>query len=314
MIRFLFRRAAQGAFVLWAAFTASFVLLFLLPSDPVLTMLGADGQGANVDPVEVAALRTEYGFDQPVWLQYLSRLGAALRGDFGHSMSTGAPVTTEIAAALPATGLLALIAVCLAVVIAAGIAIAATSTSHGWLRRFLLSLPPLGVAIPTFWLALVLLQIFSFRLGLLPAFGAEGWTSLVLPAITLALPVSASMAQVFASSLDATWGSPFVQTARAKGARRPRLLTRHVLRNALSPALTVAGVTLGAVLAGSVVTESVYGRPGLGRLAEQAVAAQDIPVVQGIVVLAAAIFVIANLGVDVLQARIDPRLLSGGAR
>ena len=313
MIRFLFRRAAQGAFVLWAAFTASFVLLFLLPSDPVLTMLGADGQGANVDPAEVAALRTEYGFDQPVWLQYLSRLGAALRGDFGHSMSTGSPVTSVIAAALPATALLALIAVSLAVVIAAVIAIA-TSTSHGWLRRFLLSLPPLGVAIPTFWLALVLLQIFSFRLGLLPAFGAEGWTSLVLPAITLALPVSASMAQVFASSLDATWGSPFVQTARAKGARRPRLLTRHVLRNALSPALTVAGVTLGAVLAGSVVTESVYGRPGLGRLAEQAVAAQDIPVVQGIVVLAAAIFVIANLGVDVLQARIDPRLLSGGAR
>ena len=228
-------------------------------------------------------------------------------------MSTGSPVTSEIAAALPATALLALIAVSLAVVIAAVIAIA-TSTSHGWLRRFLLALPPLGVAIPTFWLALVLLQIFSFRLGLLPAFGAEGWTSLVLPAITLALPVSASMAQVFASSLDATWGSPFVQTARAKGARRPRLLTRHVLRNALSPALTVAGVTLGAVLAGSVVTESVYGRPGLGRLAEQAVAAQDIPVVQGIVVLAAAIFVIANLGVDVLQARIDPRLLSGGAR
>ena len=313
MLRFLLRRAAQGAFVLWAAFTASFVLLFLLPSDPVLTMLGADGQGANVDPAEVAALRTEYGFDQPVWLQYLSRLGAALRGDFGHSMSTGSPVTSEIAAALPATALLALIAVSLAVVIAAVIAIA-TSTSHGWLRRFLLSLPPLGVAIPTFWLALVLLQIFSFRLGLLPAFGAEGWTSLVLPAITLALPVSASMAQVFASSLDATWGSPFVQTARAKGARRPRLLTRHVLRNAISPALTVAGVTLGAVLAGSVVTESVYGRPGLGRLAEQAVAAQDIPVVQGIVVLAAAIFVIANLGVDVLQARIDPRLLSGGAR
>lgn len=307
MTRFLLRRVAQGLFVLWAAFTASFVLLYVLPTDPIVTMLGADGQGANVDPAQVAQLRHEYGFDRPLWVQYLTRLAAAARGDFGRSLLTGSPVSSEIAAAVPSTAVLATCAITLAVLIAAGIAVAATSTTNGWLRRGLLTLPPLGVAIPTFWLGLVLLQVVSFQWGLLPAFGDAGWTSLILPAITLAVPTSAVMAQVFAASLDTAWGSPFVQTARAKGARRPRLLTRHVVRNAAGPALTIAGVVVGGVLAGSVVTENVFSRPGLGRLAERAVTAQDIPLVQGVVVVAALVYVVVNFGIDLAGLAIDPR-------
>ena len=308
MIRYVVRRLAQGIFVLWAAFTASFVLLYLLPADPVVTMLGADGQGANVDPAQLEQVRRQYGFDQPVLVQYAHRLVAALHGDFGSSMTTGIPVRTELAQALPSTAALAGVAVTLSVVLAATIAIAATSTRTGWLRRLLTSLPSLGVAVPTFWVALVLIQVVSFRWGLLPAFGGDGWRSLVLPAVTLAIPTSASMAQVLASSLDATWDSPFVQTATAKGARRPRILTRHVLRNAVTPALTMAAMVVGGVLAGSVVTETVFARPGLGRLTQQAVAAQDIPLVQGVVVLAAVVFVLVNLIVDAAQLGLDPRV------
>lgn len=309
MTRYVLQRLAQSAFVLWAAFTVSFALLYLLPSDPVQTMLGSNGDGGALSEAEMAQLRAEYGFDKPVAVQYIVRLGAALRGDFGVSMSTGRPVTDEIAAALPSTAVLASVALVLAVTFALVIATTATYVRKPWLRQALLSLPPLGVAIPTFWFGLILAQVFSFRLGWLPAFGTKGWQSLVLPALTLAVPVSAGLAQVLAQSLQATWGSPFADTATAKGATRLRVLFRHVLRNSVGPFLAVLGMTAGSVLAGSVVTETVFARPGLGRLTEGAVSSQDIPLVQGIVVFAAVVFVVVNIVVDILQVKIDPRIV-----
>jgi peptide/nickel transport system permease protein len=313
MVRYVLRRLAQAVFVLWAAFTVTFVLLYMIPTDPVETMLGANGEGGALEEEQMAELRAYYGFDKPVWVQYGLRLVAALRGDFGNSMGSGQPVRSEIAAALPSTLVLASSALVLAVALGVGMAVLATYVRSGWLRSALLSLPPLGVAIPTFWLGLMLVQFFSFRWHLLPAFGGDGWQSVVLPAITLAIPVSAGLAQVLAQSLGATWTAPFVQTAEAKGARRGRVLGRHVLRNSLGPALAVLGMTVGGVLAGSVVTETVFSRPGIGKLTQVAVTEQDIPVVQGVVLFAALAFVVVNLVVDLVQLKIDPRVRAAPA-
>jgi peptide/nickel transport system permease protein len=170
------------------------------------------------------------------------------------------------------------------------------------------------VSAPTFWLGLVLIQVFSFKLGWFPAFGDDGWRSVVLPAITLAVPVSAGIAQVLSQSLREGWSSPFIAVARAKGASRRRLLFGHALRNSISPALAVIGMSVGGVLAGSVVTETIFSRNGIGRLTQQAVTVQDIPVVQAVVVFAAVVFVGANLVVDLLQMAIDPRVAAGANR
>jgi peptide/nickel transport system permease protein len=311
-LRHIAGRLVQAVFVLWAAYTVTFVLLYLLPTDPVETMLGARGDSAALPEEEMAALRAAYGLDKPWPLQYVTRLWAALHGDFGHSMSTGAPASQEVLTALPNTLALAGTALGLAITAGFSIALLATYTNLRWLRGVLLSLPPLGVAIPTFWFGLVLIQVFSFRLGLLPAFGQGGWQAIVLPAVTLALPVSAGMAQVLAQSLRTTWTAPFLDVVRAKGAGRRRLLLGHALRNSVSPALAIAGMTVGGVLAGSVVTETIFSRAGIGRLTQQAVTVQDIPVVQAVVVFAAVVFVLVNLAVDLLQMVVDPRLARTG--
>lgn len=306
--RYIAGRLGQGAFVLWAAFTATFVLLYLTPTDPVLIMLDGSGAGGGASEEELAALRAQYGFDQPVILQYAARLLAAAQGDFGTSLSNGQSALGSVVDALPATTHLAGLGLFLALAIAVGVALLATYVRLPWLRQALLAIPPLGLAIPTFWFGLILLQVFSFRLGWFPAMGVGGLRHLVLPALTLAVPVSAGMAQVMARSLRDVWESPFVSVASAKGATRGRVLVRHVLRNALPPVLAVFGLMVGGLLAGSVLTETIYSRPGVGRLAQQAVENQDIPVVQAIVVLAAVCYVLANLLADVAQHLLDPRV------
>jgi peptide/nickel transport system permease protein len=305
---YLLRRALQAVFVLWAAFTATFAILYMLPSNPVAIMLDAGGEGTQVDPEKVAELTARYGFDKPVWEQYLTRLWAAVRGDFGSSIQTGQPVTGSILDALPETLKLASIGLVLAVVIGASLALLATWTQTRWLRQALLALPPLGVSVPTFWVGLVLLQVVSFQWALLPAMGNVGWQTLVLPSLTLAIPTSAVIAQVLAKSLSATWDQPFVETARAKGTPRLHIHLRDVLRNAAIPTLTLVGITVGNLLAGSVVVETVFSRNGIGRLTQQAVTFQDIPVVQGLVVLSAVIFVVVNLAVDLVYPALDPRI------
>jgi len=164
--------------------------------------------------------------------------------------------------------------------------------------------------VPTFWVGLLLLQVFSFQLRIFPAFGDQGASSLVLPAITLALPTGAVIAQVLATSMTTTWKQPFVESARAKGVSRLRVQTKHVVRLSSIPAFTIAGVLVGNLLAGSVVVETVFSRAGVGRLTQTSVLAQDIPVVQGIVVLTSLVFVLVNLLVDLFYPLIDPRIVS----
>lgn len=310
MTRYLVSRVLQALGVLWAAFTVSFAVLFLLPSDPVSIAVSATtGTGGTVDEAAIAQLQARYGLDQPVWVQYWNSLSAALHGDLGTSIATGRPVTEAIVSALPSTLALAGAALPLAVVFGTTVAFLATYTRSARLRSLLFSLPPLGVAVPTFWVGLILLQLFSFRLKLFPAFGDGGIEHLILPAITLALPSGAVIAQVLATGLQSTWRQPFIEAAQAKGASRWRIQTRHALRLSSIPAFTIAGVLVGNLIAGSVVVETVFSRAGLGRLTEASVMAQDIPVVQGVVVFGSLVFVLVNLTVDLLYPLIDPRIV-----
>lgn len=315
MLRYLGLRVLQAVGVLWAAFSISFVVLFLLPSDPVsIAVDSGGGSGTPVDAAAVAELQARYGLDKPVLEQYWTSLTNAVRGDFGTSISTGQPVTTAILDAVPSTLALAGFALVLAVVFGGGLAFVATYTRARWLRTALLSLPPLGVAVPTFWVGLLLLQAFSFGLPIFPAFGDRGFGSLVLPAITLAVPTGAVIAQVLSTSLTTTWRQPFTAAAEAKGASRWRVQTRHVLRLASVPAFTIAGVLVGELLAGSVVVETVFSRAGVGRLTQTSVLAQDIPVVQGIVVMTSLVFVLVTLAVDVVYPLIDPRIVQRSSK
>ncbi len=310
---YVIKRLAQAVAVLWAAYTLSFLILDFLPGDPVSAMAGAGSDSATIDPAQLARLKHEYGFDKPVLLQYFDSLGKALRGDFGNSVATSRSVASTLADALPQTLQLTGAAMLLAVLVGGGLAYLASFTTHRWLRQLLLSLPPLGVSVPTFWVGLMLVEVFSFKQHWFPAFGNEGLRGLVLPAITLAIPTGALVAQVLAMSLFTTLAEPYIDTARSKGAGRSRIHLGHALRNASLPALTVIGLLSGQLLANAVVIETVFSRNGLGRVTAAAVTAQDIPVVQGVVVFGALVFVLINLIVDLVYPLLDPRIVVGKA-
>ncbi|MFJ3213071.1 ABC transporter permease [Streptomyces flaveolus] len=308
MKTYLLRRLVQALFVLWAAYTVSFAVLYLLPGDPVTIMAAGGGDAGSVTPRQVAELRSRYGLDRPLPEQYATSLWHAAHGDFGTSVHGGQPVTRLIADALPATLQLTAGALVLALPLSAAIALLGTYTRRRWLRQLVLSLPAAGVSAPTFWVGLLLVQLVSFRWGLLPAYGNEGVRSLILPSVTLTLPAAGLIAQVFARSLRGTLAEPYVDTARAKGASRARVHFGHAVRGALAPPLAVSGVLVGGILAGSVVVETVFSRTGVGRLTATSVTAQDIPVVQGLVVLGACVYVAVNLVVDLLHPLLDPRV------
>lgn len=308
--KYVLGRVGQAAVVIWAAYTVTFGILYLLPGDPISIMLNNADSGV-VDEEMSAALRAQYGFDRSPALQYFMLLGRSLQGDFGNSISNGAPVTTLIAQVFPETLKLAGLGLFFALVLGVGIAVASIWVPNRRVQNLLLNLPPAGISVPTFWVGLLLLQVFSFQFPIFPAVGNEGIASLILPALTLAIPLSAIIAQVLADSLHTTWRSSHVVTAQAKGATRTRVLSHHVSRNAIIPTLTIIGVLVGNVVAGSVVVETVFSRAGFGRLIQTSVQSQDIPVIQGFVVIAAVIFVTANLAVDLVYPVVDPRIRTG---
>ncbi|GGT04235.1 ABC transporter permease [Nonomuraea spiralis] len=305
MTRYVLTRAGQAVLVLWAAFTASYALLQLLPGDSILIKFQNPELGLS--PQQIAEIRAYYSGGSPV-AEYFRTLSGFLSGGFGYSIDTGAPVVERLGEALPETARLASAAFVLAVLLAVVIAFVASYSRTSWLRGALLSVPSLFISVPAFWLGILLIQVFSFRLRLVPVIGGSELQQLVLPVLTLAVPISAPIAQVLARGIDQVYAQPFVPVIAAKGATRWWILWRHVARNAVLPTLTVAGLTFGELIAGSVVTETVFGRNGVGRLTEQAVTAQDTPVMLAVVVLAAAVFVLVNLVVDVLFPVLDPRL------
>jgi len=306
MARYIFSRVGQALLVLWAAFTISFVLLQAMPGDAVLIKFQNPEYGLSAE--QIADIRAAYDADGSVVLQYVHAIGNFLTGDFGYSLQAGVAVSAQLAANLPSTIRLAGLAFAAAALLAVIIAVLSNISGFGRLRSFIQSLPSLFVSIPTFWLGIMLIQIFSFRLRLVPVINPGEWEGLILPVLTIALPISAPMAQILLRNIDEVLTRPFVSVARAKGASHTFVLWRHVAKNAFLPVLTVAGVLFGELLAGAVITETVFGLNGIGSLAEQAVNFQDVAVLQAIVVISAAAFVTINLAVDLLYPVLDPRL------
>ncbi|WP_433830514.1 ABC transporter permease [Actinoplanes sp. CA-015351] len=307
MIRYVALKVGRAVFVVWAAFTVTFVLLFVLPANPVDLLF--DPTELNSIPPEVRAQVAEnYGFNKPVLLQYADRLGHALTGDFGNSVQSGRPVIAAILDVLPSTLILASAALVLATLIAFAIALVATATRRPWLRNLVEALPSGAVSVPVFLSGILILQVFSFQLGWFPSFGDNGVQSLILPLITLAVPVAGPIAQLLVRSFATEFGAGYVTTSWAKGATRGRIIVHDVFRNAGLPALTIAGVTFGNLIAGSVITETVFARRGLGRMTQTAINTLDVPLVAGIVVLVAVTFALINLTVDLIYPVLDPRL------
>ncbi|RKN04593.1 ABC transporter permease [Streptomyces radicis] len=307
MGKYLASRGLQALLVLLGTFTLAFVLLSVLPSDALSIKLSGAGDAA-LSPDEVARLRAEHGYDDPLVEQYLRQLGGLLGGDLGTSLHTGAPVLSMLGSALPHTAQLAGLALLFGVVAGLLVGSVAAHTRGPWAREALMSLPPLGISFPTFAVGLVLIQVVAFQWQALPSGGTDGFRSLVLPAITLALPVTATVAQVFHRSLREVLEQGYVDTAVAKGAGRARIHLAHATRNAAGPTLTATAVVVGNLLGGAVVTETVFSREGVGRLTADAVTRQDLPVVQGVVLLSALVFVVVNLLVDLAYPLLDRRV------
>lgn len=308
MSRYFSGRIGQAVLVLWAAFTVSFILLQVLPGDAILIKFQNPDMGLS--PAQIADMRAVYGADVPVWQQYLHTLGNFLRGDLGYSIQAGVPVTELLSSNFPPTLRLAVLGFILAAVVAVVIAFLSSLLHFGWLKSAFQSLPSLFISIPTFWLGIALIQFFSFHLRWIPVINPGEWVGLILPIVTLAVPISAPLAQILIRSIDQVQTQPFVPVARAKGASRSGVLWRHVARNALLPALTIAGLLFGELIAGALITETVFGLNGLGQLTQQAVNNQDVAVLQAIVVISAAAFVGINLLVDLVYPLLDPRLKS----
>jgi len=307
--RYVLGRVAQAVLVLWAAYTVTFAVLWLLPSDPLALLLSANNvELDSLSPSEIAEAQARYGLDQPVWQQYASMLGSALRGDFGTSITKGIPVTDLIAEKLPGTLQLSALAIGLALVGGTALAYLAALVQWRPLTTVLGRLPSAGVAFPGFWIGLLLIQFFAFTLHLLPSTGSATPASLILPAVTMAIPTSAMLAQVLIRSFADVQAESYITTARAKGLGRAAVQWRHAFRNASLPTLTILGVLAGNTVTGAIVAETIFARQGIGTLAQESVLTQDVPVVQAIVVLAAAVFVGVNLVVDLLYPLLDPRI------
>ena len=308
----LLARVGQSLLVLLAAFTASFLLLQVLPADAILIKFMNPDLGLS--PAQIAEIHAAYGADAPLWTRYLRALGDVLTGDFGVSVQAGVPVRDALAASLPPTLKLASLGFLAALVLALAVALLASLAGFGWLRNALASLPSLFVSVPVFWLGILLIQVFSFQLRLVPVINPGPWERMILPVAALAVPISAPLAQILLLNIDALLTQPFVAVARAKGASRLHVLWRHVVPNALLPVLTIGGVLFGELLTSAVVTEAVFGLNGLGTLTQQAVAGQDVAVLQAIVVISAAAFVVINLAIDLVYPLLDPRLAEADAR
>lgn len=309
MTRYVTGRVLQALVVLLAVYTVTFGILYLLPSDPVeLQLAAANVQVDELSPAELEAAKVQYGLDKPLVTQYFDHLGGLLRGDFGQSISLHRPVGELLAERLPSTVALGATAITLTLLLGGSLAYLAAYVRLGWLKTVLNRLPAVGVSLPPFFVGLLLIQVFAFELGWFPATGTQGFGSLILPAVTMAVPTAAMLAQVLTRSLDDQLAEPYVTTAEARGLSRQYVQARHALRNAVLPALTLLGLLLGATVTEAVVAETVFSRQGVGQMAQQAVLAQDIPLVQAIVVLAATVFVVINLVIDLVYPVFDPRI------
>jgi peptide/nickel transport system permease protein len=281
-----------------------FSMVHLLPGDPVQVILATSG----ATPDAVAKLRSQLGLDLPLHIQYLRYLNGLLHGDMGSSLFTYRPVTEIIRQNAGATLELAFSAMLLALVVGIPLGILAAVFKDSWIDHLAMTLAVVGVSAPGFWTALLMILLFSVVLQLLPSGGYGTLKQLIMPTLVLGLSGAAVMARLTRSSMLEVLGQEYVVTARAKGGSELYVLVRHALKNGLIPIVTVAGLQFGFLLGGTVVTETVFARPGLGRTAVEAILYKDIPVVQGIVLFVAVIYMLVNLLVDLCYALLDPRI------
>jgi peptide/nickel transport system permease protein len=303
MTRLVVRRLLVALPTTLAVATLVFSLIHLIPGDPVLIMLGEGAQ-----PTDVAELRGRLGLDRPLGQQYASFLGGLAHGDLGVSLHFDEPVSRLIARHYPATVELALAALAVALVVSLPLGMLAAYRRGSWVDRGARFFSLLGVSMPNFWLGPIAILLFSIQLGWLPVSGRGGWSHLVLPAATLGLALAALLTRMIRSALAEELGKPYLITARAKGLSPARVAVRHALRNALVPVVTIVGLQFGSLLTGAILTETIFGWPGIGRLLIQAIRLRDYPLVQGAVLLIAVTYVAVNLLTDLLYAWIDPRI------
>jgi peptide/nickel transport system permease protein len=307
MLRYIGQRALQAVPVLVGITVVTFLMLHLVPGDPVLLFAG----DKPMSDAQAAEIRHQLGLDRPLLTQYEDYVGHLLRGDLGRALRSQRPVLASILEVLPATVQLTLAALGLAILLGLALGVVAALAHRTWLDTAAMGVAILGVSMPVFYSSLLLLMLFSFTLGWFPATGEGGLDHLILPATALGLISSAVLARLVRSGMLGVLRQDYIVTARAKGLSRALVVWRHALRNALIPVITMLGLQLGALLGGAVVTETIFSRPGLGRLAVDAILNRDFPLVQGTVLVAAVVYVAVNLLVDVAYAAVDPRIRYG---
>jgi len=307
MLSYLVQRLAGALLVIFGVVSIVFLLIHLIPGDPVEIMLGESAAAADR-----AALRASLGLDQALSIQFLNYLGGLLQLDLGTSIHLRRPVTELLLERLPATGLLASISLLVSLLLALPLGIlAAVRRGTAW-DSGAMGFSMLGVSIPNFWLGPLLILVFSLWLGWFPVSGHNGAASVVLPALTLGTGLAAVLSRMVRSSMLEVLGEDYIRTARAKGLPDRQVVLRHALRNALLPVITLLGLQLGALLAGAVITETVFSWPGIGLLTIEAIQSRDYPVVQACVLLISLCYVCVNLLTDLVYAQIDPRIRLGG--
>jgi len=280
-----------------------FLMLRVLPGDPARVLAGL-----NASEEQVARIRAQLGLDESLLAQYWQFLTGLLQGDLGESARTSRPVTQEIAVRLPATLILAVVATVVGSIVGVVAGVVAAVRRTSLLDHVISSVAMMGVSMPVYWLGLLLILVFAVTLGWLPAAGSGEPLSIVLPAVTLAAFSTALISRMTRASMLEVLGQDYIRTAEAKGAPPLTVIVRHGLRNAFIPILTVISLQFGALLGGAVLTETVFGWPGIGRLLVDSIGARDFAVVQGIVLVYAAAFILLNVVVDVLYVVIDPRI------
>jgi peptide/nickel transport system permease protein len=305
--RYLLQRLLATVPVVIGVTIAVFAMLHLVPGDPVQMMLGE----FQTSPEQVEQLQAQLHLDEPLPQQYGRFVVGAAQGDLGYSIRSKRPVRDEILDNLSSTIALTLAGLSVAMTIGITLGVIAAVKQNTWADLSAMIISTLGVSMPSFWLALMLIFLFSLRLRWFPVTGGGGIDHLVLPALTLGLGASAIIARLTRSTMLEVLRQDYITTARAKGLRGSAVVLRHALRNAMIPTVTILGLQFGQLLAGTVVIETVFGRPGIGRLIVSAILEKDFPLVQGIVLFVAIAYVVVNLMVDLTYAVLDPRIRYG---
>jgi peptide/nickel transport system permease protein len=307
MSGYLTFRILKGAFVVVLISVLTFVVMRLMPGDPVYLLLG-EGLIPITDE-QIAAIRAKWGLDRPLLEQYLVWAGNLLRGDFGESLiRAGVPVRDMIFEAMPITALLNAYALGAAILVAIPMGIAAAVRRNTWVDYVTNVVSALGIATPNFWLALMLIVVFALQLRWVPPFGLREWTGWILPVVVMATEEMAVLMRIVRGAVLELLPQDFVRTARAKGVPQQRLLYRHVVANALLPVVTVIGFRIAFLLSGTIIVETVFALPGIGRLFVDSVLRLDYQVVQSLVVVFAVLVVVVNLLTDLVYALVDPRV------